>query len=379
MQKKAINVLSLFDGISCGMVALERAGIKVNKYYASEIDKNAIQVSQDNYPDIIRLGDIKEWENWDIKWPEIDLIIGGSPCQGFSISGKHLNFSDPRSKLFFEYHQIVSYVKRVNPKVKFLLENVPMAEKHESVISSMLGAKPVMINSGLVSAQNRKRLYWANFDIRLPDDKQLTVMDIVHEYDVKCDINLNDYVVPFSKDFKVLDKATDSGKLAYYKNAKSMSFQVLGLNNKSYAIKAKCDARSACENYYFGSVRQIPDKSFKVGYFSYDGTANRVYAINAKGVTLMGNAGGGAAKMGQYYFPGANKANKIYIAETVSGNKVALDGYIRRLTPVECERLQTLPDNYTKSVPKSQRYKCLGNGWTVDVIAHIFRCMAGQC
>ena len=173
-----MKVLSLFDGISCGMVALERACIPVDAYYASEIDKNAIAISQKNYPNIIRLGDVTKWREWDIPWQEIGLLIGGSPCQGFSFAGKQLNFNDPRSKLFFVYVDILNHIKSVNQDVKFLIENVKMKAEWQDVISGYLGVKPTRINSALVSAAKRDRLYWANFDVEMPDDKGITFDDI---------------------------------------------------------------------------------------------------------------------------------------------------------------------------------------------------------
>lgn len=174
-----MNVLSLFDGISCGMVALERAGISVDKYYASEIDKNAMEISKANYPQIIQLGDITNWRNWKIEWNKIDLLIGGSPCQGFSFAGKQLNFSDPRSKLFFEYVDILNYIKGINPNIKFLLENVKMKKEYEDVITKSLGHIPLEINSRLVSAQDRKRLYWANFYFNRPSKKNISAKDVI--------------------------------------------------------------------------------------------------------------------------------------------------------------------------------------------------------
>lgn len=147
-----MNVLSLFDGISAGRVALERAGIKVDNYYASEVDKYAIQISQKNYPDIKQMGDVTKWREWDIDWSSIDLVIGGSPCQGFSFAGKQLNFEDPRSKLFFDYVDICHRVADDNPKMKFFLENVRMKKEYQDVISGYMGVEPVMINSSLVSA-----------------------------------------------------------------------------------------------------------------------------------------------------------------------------------------------------------------------------------
>jgi DNA-cytosine methyltransferase len=169
-----MNVLSLFDGMSCGRIALERAGIKIDKYYASEIDKYAIRVSQKNYPDIIQLGDINNWQEW--KLPLIDLLIGGSPCQGFSFAGKQLNFEDPRSKLFFQYVDILNHYK---PKY-FLLENVKMKKEYQKVITEKLGVEPIEINSGLVSAQDRKRLYWTNIlGIQQPKNMHIYLKDIL--------------------------------------------------------------------------------------------------------------------------------------------------------------------------------------------------------
>ena len=370
-----MKVLSLFDGISCGMVALERAGIPVEKYYASEIDKYAMQVSSKNYPDIIQIGNVTEVKYYKgnllsekgyIK-TDIDLLIGGSPCQGFSFAGKQLNFDDPRSKLFFEFVRILREVK---PKY-FLLENVKMKKEYQDVISEYLGVEPIEINSALVSAQSRKRLYWTNIpNVTQPEDKGIMLKDIVHEGEAVSVKNqckevagtqeksscllardykgfgnqqmtgvfewINEYIVPFDQTLKILDKEVEKGK---------------------------------------------------IGYFRKDSQANRVYFIHGKAVTLCGEAGGGAAKMGQYLFgcitpDRVNKrqngqrfseGNKFYTLTAQDRHGVLIEGYIRKLTPIECERLQTLPDNYTDRISNSQRYKCLGNGWTVDVIAHILQ------
>lgn len=262
------------------------------------------------------------------------MLIAGSPCQGFSFAGKQLNFNDPRSKLFFEF---VRALKAIRPKY-FLLENVKMKKEYENIISSELGVDPVEINSSLVSAQNRKRLYWTNWNIPKPKDKGILLKDIVHEntcpkeqiYDI-----IKDYIVPFDQTLKILDKEVEKGK---------------------------------------------------VGYFRKDSQANRVYYIHGKAVTLCGDAGGGAAKMGQYLFgcitpDRINKrqngqrfsdGQKFYTLTAQDRHGVLIEGYVRKLTPTECERLQTLPDGYTEGVSNSQRYKTLGNGWTVDVLAHIF-------
>lgn len=161
---KKVNVLSLFDGISCGRIALERAGIPVDTYYASEIEESSETISKNNYDDIVRLGDITKWREWNIDWSSIDLLIGGSPCQGFSFAGKQLNFDDLRSKLFFVYVDILNHIKLLNKNIKFLLENVVMKKEYSDVITDRLKVEPKVINSELVSAQRRERLYWFNWD-----------------------------------------------------------------------------------------------------------------------------------------------------------------------------------------------------------------------
>lgn len=373
---RKINVLSLFDGISCGRVALQRAGIPVNKYYASEIDKYAIMITQNNFPYTVQLGDVTKWEDWDIDWGSIDLLIGGSPCQGFSFAGKQLNFNDPRSKLFFDYVNILRHIQKYNPNVKFLLENVKMKKEFSNIIDITLGVQPVEINSALLSAQNRKRLYWTNWEFGQPEDKHIMLKDIVHEY---------------SKVDRDKSLCLDAN---YYK----------GGNLKQYYEKHRRQLAFEWLNEYivpFDKTLQILDKEVergKVGYFGKDSQANRVYYIHDKAVTLCGSAGGGAAKMGQYLFgcltpdrvnkrqngQRFNEGDKFYTLTAQDKHGVLVEGYIRKLTPVECERLQTLEDGFTangidqktgKVVPISntQRYKALGNGWTVDVIAHILK------
>lgn len=194
MNEKGITVLSLFDGMSCGQIALREAGIKVNKYFASEIDKHAIKQTQHNFPDTVQLGSVTGVRAADL--PHIDLLIGGSPCQGFSFAGKQLNFNDPRSVLFFEYVRILREIQEYNPGVLFLLENVRMRRECEQVITEQLGLEPVVINSALVSAQNRVRLYWTNIrtreeanlfdtkvftDIPQPEDRGIFIRDILED------------------------------------------------------------------------------------------------------------------------------------------------------------------------------------------------------
>jgi len=300
-----VNILSLFDGMSCGMIAAERACLKVDKYYASEIDKYASQVSQANYPDIIRLGDVTGWRDWNIDWSSIDLLIGGSPCQGFSFAGKQLAFDDPRSKLFFVYVDILNYIRSVNPDVKFMLENVKMKKEHLAVITEMLGVEPVFINSNLVSAQNRQRYYWANWEITQPEDKLVFLKDILQDLP-DCPVGV------------------------------------------SVREKSKC-IRLGGRNSPFGAKQE------------WDSPFQRVSKKGEvkKGIEKSGCLTGGANSGGNH-----SDMDIIHTPHTT-----------RRYSVNECERLQTVPDNYTFKVSSTQRYRMLGNGWTVDVIAHIFNCM----
>jgi len=177
-KKEKINVLSLFDGMSCGQIALNRVGIEYDNYFASEIDKHAIKVTQANYPKTIQLGDVTKVKGCDL--PKIDLLIGGSPCQGFSFAGKQLNFEDPQSKLFFEFVRLKNETK----PTYWLLENNRMKKEYQDIISNHLGIEPIKINSSLVSAQNRERLYWTNIpNVTPPEDKKIMLSDIIGDYD----------------------------------------------------------------------------------------------------------------------------------------------------------------------------------------------------
>ncbi len=268
-----MNVLSLFDGMSCGQIALNRVGIKYDNYFASEIDKPAIKVTMANYPNTIQIGSVLNVKATDL--PKIDLLIGGSPCQGFSFAGKQLNFSDPRSSLFFEY---VRLLRECNPKY-FLLENVKMKKECEDVITDFLGVKPIKINSSLVSAQNRERLYWTNIPVKsMPEDKKLVLRDVID----------------------------------------------LGTGKKLTDVTSK--RPRTLRNY-----RSLDQKAFCM-------LATMYKLSQSNGMTVIDDGGG-----------------------------------LRCITPAEAEKLQTVPLGYTAHTSDTQRYKMLGNGWTVDVIAHIFK------
>jgi len=367
-----LNVLSLFDGMSCGQIALQRAGIKVENYFASEIDKYAIQVAKHNYPNTKHIGSVVDVKGNDL--PKIDLLIGGSPCQGFSFAGKQLNFDDPRSKLFFEF---VRLKNECNPTY-FLLENVKMKKEYQDVITEHLGVEPIEINSNLLSAQNRKRIYWTNIPgVSVPIDKGILLKDIVHEN--------NDEVLNIElQNFNVNPSGNGMNGDVY--SIEKLKSRTLTTNKGEWQ---KISVAIAEYIVPFDKTLQILDKEVqrgKVGYFRKDSQANRVYYIHDKAITLTGEAGGGAAKMGQYLFgcitpdriekrqngQRFNDGKKFYTLTAQDKHGVLIEGYIRKLTPIECERLQTVPDNYSAIVSNSQRYKMLGNGWTVDVIAHIF-------
>ena len=299
-----MNILSLFDGMSCGQIALNKAEIPYSKYYASEIDKYAIQITQKNYPETVQLGDVSKI-NID-SLPKIDLLIGGSPCQGFSAAGKKLNFEDPRSKLFWEYVRIK---EELNPEY-FLLENVMMKKEWIDVISNALRVQPIMINSSDFSAQNRKRLYWTNIQVRKWGKKEIYLKDIL--------------------------ESVTSDRL------------------KSYCIDAQYYKGITLQSYITKHRRTQIFETVRLGEICKGGQGQRIYSVNGKSISLSTQSGGQGAKTG------------LYQIDLPDGQY-----YIRKLTPIECERLQTVPDNYTEGVSNTQRYKMLGNGWTVDVIAHI--------
>lgn len=308
-----MRVLSLFDGISMGKVALERGGVCITTYYKAEIDPYALLISKKNHPTTINLGDVTQWREWDIDFSKIDLLIGGSPCQGFSVSGnlggtkavldgeeililtkeQYIEVKEKKgeflsqSHLFWEYLLCLEHIKALNPKVFFLLENVKMQKENMVMISRALGVEPVLIDSALLTAQRRKRYYWCNWEIKQPKDLGVTLRDIVI--------------------------ATDEGIIRD---------EILGRYTQPNGLpKGYCD---------YGSKSRCLTASMHKGY--------------------------------------GNDGCTVVMHPT---------GKFRKLHPLECERLQGLPDNYTEGVSNTQRYKTIGNGWTVPVLEHIFRAMPG--
>ena len=279
MKSEGINVLSLFDGMSCGQIALNRLGIKVSKYYASEIDKAPIKVTQHNYPETIQVGDVTKVKGEDL--PQIDLLIGGSPCQGFSFAGKKLNFEDPRSILFFEFARLLDECK----PTYFLLENVKMKKEWQDVISDLLGVQPMRINSSKFTAAKRDRLYWTNIpNISEPIDKEISFDDINSNIDEWIEPERIERIAAWKAQQKPLKNAT-----------------LIGSKSKLPCLTAR-------------------------GYNQYH-----------SGMILITN--------GEKY---------------------------RYLTNEEAEMAQGVPVGYTSICNDRERSHMLGNGWTVDVIAHIF-------
>ena len=396
-----MRVLSLYDGISCGMAALERAGIPVESYDAFEIDKYAVKISEKNYPQIVHHGDVFGGSYSDFKG--YDLLIGGSPCTYWSIAktGREVTPDGMGGKLFMEYVRAL----RESGCRYFLYENNNSIHQNiKDFISEQLGVKPIMINSALVSAQQRKRCYWTNIpNVSQPADKGILLKDILESG------------LPWQDKSYCMTASYDGAVLwnTLQRSQRSMIAEPVGVAQRGRYIQsgkrsAKCiggteqfiearkDGKSNClttvqkdsmvaepipfntyngegeksrtfmAGYYkYGEATIIKNKGFKggataiaqpvrVGEYGNGGQGQRIYSVRGKSVTLSANGGGQGAKTGLY---------KIDLPDG--------DYIVRKLTPVEAERLQTLPDNYTEGISNTQRYKCIGNGWTVDVIAHI--------
>ncbi len=408
-----MNVLSLFDGISCGRLALDRAGIKYKKYYASEIDKYAIAVTRYNFPDTIFVGDIRNLRGKDFE--DIDLIIGGSPCQGFSFSGKRYGMStktkievvtleqylelkeqkfefEGQSYLFWEFVRLLEEIK---PKW-FLLENVPMAKKWENVITNTLGVEPIKINSALVSAQNRKRLYWTNIPVKgLPEDKGILLKDILEDevdgkyyiekklIDIKGKTSLEKALVNLRTPEQKAKCLTAGGQNISNSRATNLCYCIGKLEIKGqdvvkrvYSVFGKSPTLTTMQGGYrqpkiIDERYYLSEKHFTAFLRKYKNFKLDSRSSKSKPLLASYYKGG---NLKQYF----EKHRRQLIFKIGNESKVR----IRRLTPLECERLQTLPDNYTKyglfddgkvkEISDTQRYRLIGNAWTVDVIAWIF-------
>jgi DNA (cytosine-5)-methyltransferase 3A len=386
-----MNVLSLFDGMSCGQQALERAGIKLDQYFASEIDKYAIKVTMANYPNTIQLGSVVNVKGCDL--PKIDLLIGGSPCQSFSFAGKrkgmatkdeieihtldhYLQFKNDgyefegQSYLFWEFMRILNQVK---PKY-FLLENVMMGEKWERILSRAIGVNPIEINSALVSAQNRRRLYWTNIGIKpaglfgdlesiiqQPKDEGILLKDILEtEVDEKYFLSekiINGFVAHNKRHIEE-------------KNQTGFNWKPTIGDKKANCLRANAALCATDNSVIFHNTMPRSSTTGKGGTGHLIKNDGKTYCLDT------GNTNAVEIKAGDYRFDEGyrwRENDKTPTLNTKTSALAKINKTIRRLTPIECERLQTIPDNYTNHVSDSQRYKMLGNGWTVDVITHIFK------
>lgn len=344
-----MKVLSLFDGISCGMLALQRAGIPVERYDAFEIDKYAIQVSSNNFPEIIQHGNVFNGDFTEFKG--YDLLLGGSPCTYWSVAKKNREITSDGEgfRLFMEY------VRALNEsKCKYFLyeNNYSIHQNIKDEISKRLGVEPIMINSALVSAQNRKRCYWTNIPVTsFPADKGILLKDVLESGVAWQD---KSYCMTARYSGAIISNTLE-------RKQRTMIAEPIGVaqrgryvddNKTEQHIEVREDGKSNC----LTTVQKdtLVCSPVRIGQYGKGGQGQRIYSVRGKSVTLSANGGGQGAKTGLY---------KIDLPDG--------DYIIRKLTPIEAERLQTLPDNYTSGISNTQRYKCIGNGWTVDVIAHI--------
>ena len=411
---KPLTILSLFDGMSCGQIALRDMGVPINRYYASEIDKHAIKQTQLNFPDTIQLGDVEKWREWDIDWPSIDLLLAGSPCQGFSMAGKTLGHDDPRSRLYWVFLDILRHIQTYNPNVKFLLENVRMRPNDERQINESLGLMPVVINSSLVSAQNRVRLYWSNIrtrqeglfgdvhtDIPQPVDRGVSVMDIIED-DADDRYYLSDgalkWIHTHAKKRGRVNLAivndmckslclTVSNTTKYHLDANFVRVQIPAYKihgilqiGRGY-VKSKVHTSksptltSSCwqENNMVCAMRGRGEANVQTIEIRPDSTSNTLTSVAKDNLVIPGTwrthkVDGGFREMA------GDKSPCIPARARNDGSGqpcVKIDRMLRRLTPTECARLQTIPEWYKWECSDTQAYKMLGNGWTVEVIKHI--------
>lgn len=445
-----MKVLSLFDGMSCGRIALTELGISIEQYLSSEIDKYAIKQTQLNFPDTVQLGDVTKWKEWAIDWKSINLLLAGSPCQGFSFAGKQLAFDDPRSKLFFVFIDILNHIRSLNPDVMFLLENVNMKRSHMRIISEYCGVFPVNINSNLVSAQNRDRWYWTNIrtkqvglfgetyvDIPQPKDRKIFLRDVLES-----EVDEKYYVSPkclayITKDFRLAKgytqidsqdkslslmaksntnwngdyvKESKDGRIKRDQNKAScltgagghgagnhsdMDLICVAMRGRNpdhpsdrrtgihveQRLEAKTDGETNCltsvqkdnlilqrpRGYNQGALFEGKTPTLSSCAWEQNNLlcTKEVIQLNPSKVS------GGIQPYQQDRIYDVNGISPALLADMSSGTHAIAADRIRRLTPTECSRLQTVPAWYHWGCSDTQIYRMLGNGWTVEVIKHI--------
>lgn len=384
-----MNVLSLFDGMSCGQIALKELGVPIGKYYASEIDQHAIRQTQLNFPTTIQLGDVTQWRTWDIDWASIDLLLAGSPCQGFSTAGKMLGHEDPRSRLYWTFLDILRHIQSVNPRLLWLLENVRMRPSDEQRINDSLGLRPVVINSALVSAQNRVRLYWSNIrtrreglwgecvtDIPQPKDRGILIRHIL-EKEVDAKYHLSPRAMQWVKDHSVKRGKTklpiaddrDKGVCLTVSNTTKYNLDA----NFVLVPHQKQDDPIITDPYIAKNYRHTDDKAHALLACTYKGVKSNGTTIISQPMVVAGTLR--SFKRDKGFRPIAGEKSPCLTArarQDGSGQAcIASEVALRRLTPTECARLQTIPSWYRWACSDTQAYRMLGNGWTVEVIKHI--------
>lgn len=387
-------VVNCFGGMEVGRLALDRLGITPTRYYSSEIDPHAMKIASKNYPDIIQLGDVNNWRDWDIEWKFVDLVMGGFPCQAWSVAGKQQGDRDPRGQLFWVMLDIMKHVMECNPNAKYLMENVRMSNAFEKYIThhteqALPNVNKYLINSSLVSAQNRKRFYWTNIDgVEQPKDRGIVLKDILEKepVDVKYNAGIN-----LIKNYR--------GGNQLNPNYKSQANTIHSLEGKAGTI---CAGTHGYANGYVqknasdsglileGHATNLKGHDYVRRIYSPDGKAPSLCAssggnlepkISVKGARMVGRRldASGTRKDHDKSIPikqmiEVRDDDKTNCLTTVTKDSILVENMSwRKLTPLECERLQTVPDGYTEGVSNTQRYKMLGNGWTVDVIAHILK------
>lgn len=364
-----MNVLSLFNGIGICAQALKNIGVNISNSYVSEIDKFANKTNEKNHPESIQLGDVTRWREWDIDWSSIDLVTAGFPCQSWSMAGQQLGDRDERGALFWVTLDIISHVLKHNPNAKWMMENVRMKKEFEDYIThhttEALGTvKKVLINSALLTAQNRRRFYWSNFDIDQPDDRGIVLGDV-----------LESVATLEERPCELLDTPTDGGHVAnaidikghesikrvYSKNGKAPTLTTMQGGHRQ--PKVLCGAVRGRYNPAGKVVQQFELRK--------DEKTNALTTVQKDNVLRIEQRGRGFNKGGEHY----DKSPAVTAHSFERNNHGAVGAMYRKLTPLECERLQGYPDGYTEGVSNTQRYKQCGNGWTLPVIEHIFKCM----
>ena len=372
-----MKILSLFNGISALHLACDRAGIDVDVCYYAEIDKYANKITEKHYPNDIALGDVTKWREWDIDWADIGLVGAGFPCQAWSVAGKQLGDKDERGMLFWTTLEIIAHVLKHNPKAKFLMENVKMKKDFEQYIThhteQALGhVEKTLINSALVSAQNRNRYYWTNFEVTQPEDKGILLKDVL-EHNVDNSFDLSEKANHRANN----NPRSRAFKEGQYKAGTLMANQYKQSTDALYAISG-----GAIRGRYIVDGKRQDHKMKTAGLTEQrlevrnDGKTNTLTTVQKDNVVVFKDKS--QTILATMYKENAKSmVNRNKMGLCVSdenSSEYEKEGiHYRKLTPLECERLQTFPDGWTDSVSNTQRYKALGNAWTVDVIAHILK------